>query len=109
MNRFYLTALRGIGMISFVGLAIALGLEPVLAQTFPNSDSTEVQRNEYDPNSNSSLGTLNPTDLIHRANLSRSRNLQEFSEDSQINLGNAAEEYKRLQQERLQQTTTPDN
>ena len=41
--------------------------------------------------------------IIHNANLSRSRNAGEFADDTRRNLQKAADEFKLLQQQRLQQ------
>lgn len=58
-------------------------------------------------------GGFDPMTLIHNANLSRSRSGGEFAEDTQRSLGDAAEQFKLLQQQQLQEVNqdafaTPD-
>ncbi|MBR8829434.1 MAG: hypothetical protein DSM107014_16315 [Gomphosphaeria aponina SAG 52.96 = DSM 107014] len=73
-----------------------------LAQSVNQQDN--YQSNEVDSFSGSSLGngSLNPLDLIHRANLSNGRSVDEFTQDSSANINDAATEFKRKQQEQLQ-------
>ncbi len=60
------------------------------------------QDNEKDPAGE--FGNIfNPMDLMHRSNLQRSRNASDFAEDTSNNLNKAAEEFKLMQQQRLQQ------
>lgn len=69
-----------------------------------NSQNSEVkyQSNEQSSTDNSSLGSFNPLDLIHNANLRRSRDAGQFEEDTNTNLNQAADDFKRLQQQRMQ-------
>jgi hypothetical protein len=57
-------------------------------------------------------GGFNAFDLIHRANMSRGRTMGEFQQETESGITNAAEEFKRQQNERLQNqqpeaTTSP--
>lgn len=92
--------------LAAIALAIAA---PVRAQfTSPNSDTNpnsgfnENERNEGQ--SEIFKGGLNPMQLIHNANLKRSRDGGEFADDTQTNLSRSAEEFKRQQRQRLEQT-----
>lgn len=105
--------------ILFLGLAggIVLGNQVSLAQqqesvpplqdyrSPPTESDTEIfQRNERSSSSSDLLGNgFDPINLIHNANLRRSRGGYEFAEDTQNNLNKAAEEFKRQQQQQLQQ------
>lgn len=84
----------GFGMITCLG-------QLSLAQTYNPDENT--QPNEESINGTSTFGnSFKPLDIIHRANLGRGRDMSEFNQDSQDNLNDAATEFKRLQQERLQ-------
>jgi hypothetical protein len=71
----------------------------------PAIPTTEgFQKNERSSQGSDFLGDgFNPLNLIHNANLRRSRNGADFAEDSQTNLNKAAADFKRQQQLRLQQ------
>jgi hypothetical protein len=94
--------------------ALLLGFTPVtLSQTEnydegllkPNTDGN-FQKNEVDSMGESTFGSgFDPMQMIHNANFRRSRNGAEFAEDTQNNLNNAAEEFKRLQQQRILEQT----
>ncbi len=86
---------------------------PAIAQTEdysngllqPNTEG-EFQKNEIDSTGESTFGSgFDPMQLIHNANFRRSRNGAEFAEDTQNNLNNAADEFKKLQQQRLLEQT----
>lgn len=82
-----------------VAACLAL-ITPCLAQVNPNSTNTDsFQSNEYDPATGSS--GLNPLDLIHRATMGNIRSPEEFREDSNENINNAANDFKQQQQELL--------
>ena len=91
-----------------LGLSIACTLSlitPTLAQD--NDQNGNYQSNEKDSMSGT-LGGIDPIDLIHNANLSNGRSSEEFNKDSQTQIQNSAEEFRRLQQERMQQdNSTP--
>jgi len=72
-----------------------------LAQSLNEQDN--FQSNEVDSFGGSTFGggSLNPLDLIHRANLSNGRSVDEFNQDSSENLNDAATDFKRKQQEML--------
>jgi hypothetical protein len=82
----------------------------VQAQTYtnPNNRNTggNFQRNELNPSNSIGDGSFNPLDLIHNANFYRGRNSSQFQEDTQEGLNKQAEEFKRRQQEQLQQNNT---
>ena len=94
-----------------LGAMIAVSyVKPAIAQQTNPQDPAPYQENEYDSMGSSSFGnSFNPLDLIHRANLSTDRSTEEFSEESQQNLNNAADQFKRQQQERLNQQSSPSN
>jgi len=77
-------------------------LSPALAQV-NSPDTPNYQQNEQD--SLSGPGGINPMDLIHRANMSTSRNPEQFQSDSQNQIDDAASEFKRQQQEHFQNQT----
>ena len=106
-------------------LAAAFGLfgivpswgEATLAQSTPSPDSPEspvlptpTNTPERDNSNREGVsgerrlgGSLNPFDLIHNSNLSRTRSLGEFAEDTEKNINSAAEEFKRLRLQQLQE------
>jgi hypothetical protein len=82
--------------------------EATLAQSVPTPNAPDTPTQSSEVNSNNTLGnTLNPMDLIHNANLSRSRNGGEFADDTQRQLKKAADEFKQMQLQRLQQQAAP--
>ena len=87
-----------------IGLGTLGGIpQIILAQSIDviNEDNS-YQSNEEDPAGE--FGDIfNPMDLMHRSNLQRSRNAGDFAEDTNNNLNKAAQEFKLLQQRRLQQ------
>ena len=87
-----------------LGLSIACTFSlvtPSFAQ-YKDQEDGAYQSNEEDPMSGT-LGGIDPIDLIHNANLSTGRNAEEFNQDSQLQIENSAEEFRRLQQERMLQ------
>jgi hypothetical protein len=89
-----------------LGLGAVLGVssfeQSALAQTIESQQPREYQSNEEDTFGRNALGGFNAMELMHRANLSRSRDSAEFQEDTNTNLDKAAQEFKRLQLQRLQ-------
>jgi hypothetical protein len=89
----------------FTLLGILGGLTPLTLAQSINSNSVDTNvapSNEKNPEGE--LGNVfNPIDVMHRANLERSRDGQEFAEDTRNSINKAAEEFKRMQQQRLQQ------
>ena len=67
------------------------------------------QSNEQDSLLGGQSNGFNPIDLIHRANLSNGRSLEEFNSESETNIKDSASEFKRLQQERLRQHQSSPN
>lgn len=76
----------------------------VFAQVTNSQNPTaQYQKNEVGSNENSSFGNgFNPLDFIHNANLRRSRDAGQFQEDTNSGLNQAANEFKRLQQQMMQ-------
>ncbi|MGK7943101.1 MAG: hypothetical protein AB4058_01360 [Microcystaceae cyanobacterium] len=71
----------------------------------PNTDGN-FQKNEVDSMGESTFGGgFDPMQLIHNANFRRGRNGAEFAEDTRNGLNDAAEEFKRLQQQRMLEQT----
>ena len=89
-------------------LSVSLGIvfsssliAPAMAQ-YRNQEDSGYQSNEENPMSGT-LGGIDPIDLIHNANLSNGRSAEEFDQDSQQQIQNSAEEFRRLQRERMLQ------
>lgn len=93
-----------------IGFGLVAASAPAIAQQ-TNPQSSPYQENEYDAMGSSTFGnSFNPLDWVHRANLSNGPSSEEFSQESQQNLHNAADEFKRQQQERLNQLpSNPEN
>lgn len=97
--------------INFFPLVIALSTlaitETATAQNISNNlnEPTNYQSNEYDPTLGPG-GSFDPMDLIHRATMGPSRNPSQFNEDTQKNISNAAEDFKKQQQQLLEQNTS---
>lgn len=115
MNHHFPTPLFALALSLTGSLAGSLGLSQVtLAQetiqnyTRPATPNSEgFQKNERSSQGGDTLGDgFNPINLIHNANLRRSRNGEDFAEDTQTNLNKAAADFKRQQQLRLQQSPT---
>lgn len=85
------------------GIISSLGQSSLAQSVNPSSDSN-YQNSEQNTLGGGTFGnSFNPLDIIHRANLSRSRDMGEFNQDTQNNLTSEADKFKRLQQERLLQ------
>jgi hypothetical protein len=90
---------------SAVLLGTILSIAPASAQVqnpLQNPNQPNYQSNERSTTGDSTLGNFNPLQLIHNANFQRSRGSTEFQEDSQLNMNQAAEEFKRQQREQIQ-------
>ena len=89
--------------IAVVGTVPIWG-EAALSQVLeiPNAPETEVTPSNESNGAELLRGGLNPVNIIHNANLSRSRNGSEFADDTRRNLQEAADEFKQLQLQRLQ-------
>lgn len=95
MNKYLLWgSISLIGMIGPMSMAVAQNIDP---------QSDTYQQNEQDALYRDI--NINPMDVIHNSNLSQSRNLEQFTQDTSQNINDAAAEYKRLQQQRLEQST----
>jgi len=88
-----------LGLISMVGFSPAFGQAPIdQEESYPSSERDTFS---------SELGDgLNPLDLIHRANFSRTRSLEEYRIDQQQNLDSAASEFRQQQQQLLQEQSS---
>jgi hypothetical protein len=103
--------LLNILVVSLAGIVGAIAARPAMAQSQTEYQSQTqqppvYQSNETDP-TKGQLGGFDPMSLIHNANLSRSRNGNDFAEDSQRNLSKAAADFKKMQQQQLQQNSEP--
>lgn len=85
-----------------VGLISMIGLSPAFSQT--SLDQEEPYPSTERDTFSSELGDgLNPLDLIHRSNFSRSRSLEEYRIDQQQDLDSAASEFRQQQQQLFQE------
>ena len=89
-----------------LGAVLGVSKPSVAQQSDPQLFNDSYQSNEQDSSGMNSLGNLNPMDLYHQINLNQGRNSDEFRQDSQEDIKDAASEFKRQQQEQMQQTTT---
>ncbi|BFM38568.1 hypothetical protein [Synechocystis sp. LKSZ1] len=96
-----LTLLAG----SLVSLFL-MSAQPTPAQTHNSTTNDGFQSNEQNVNGFGTSG-FDPLSLIHNANFSRSRNSSDFADDTNQNLNKAAQEFKRQQQQQLQQLSAP--
>ena len=77
---------------------------PSLAQKNLEPVNDGYQSNEYDAMTGTAgAAGLNPMNIIHRANLGGFRDPREFQDETQRNLDDAAADFKRQQQEQLQE------
>ena len=80
-----------------------------LAVAQSSADDLGYQSNEKDPTYGDAPGGLNPMDLMHRAQQLGGRSAAEFYQESEVQLNDSANDFKRLQQQRIleqQQPTT---
>ncbi len=97
---FSLNVLKLTIFLSLIGMLIGTAQA---SPANPNKDDG-YQTNEQNSTTGSTFGSsFNPFDIIHNATFRRSRDAAEFSEDTQQNLNTAAQEFKRLQQEKFKQ------
>ena len=88
------------GIIPFWG-------EVALAQSVDTSTAKDPSTQSNEVNSNNPLGNgLDLNNLIHNANLRRSRSGGEFASDTQMQLKKAADDFKQMQLQRIQQQQT---
>ena len=85
-----------------ISVSVIFGqINSAIAQT-GNSGNEGYQSNERDAlYGGSTFGDFNPMDAIHNLKFRNSRNSEEFSQDSQVQINNSASEFKRLQQQRV--------
>ncbi|MFM1843778.1 MAG: hypothetical protein RLZZ490_2521 [Cyanobacteriota bacterium] len=91
-------------MIAVLSLgSVLIPLNPAQAQYTVPGGEAPFNANEVDPTKQGLGNGFDPMSLIHNANLSRSRNGVDFAEDTQRTLNEAADQFKKLQQQRLEQ------
>jgi hypothetical protein len=91
-------------------LSLLVGLNSVASAQINSEATGAYQKNEQSTTGSSTFGNdFNPMNLIHNANLRRSRGGDEFRQDTANELDRAAEEFKKLQQQRLQEAQSADN
>jgi hypothetical protein len=78
-----------------------------LAVAQSSADELGYQSNEKDPTYGDAPGGLNPLDLMHRAQQLNGRSAAEFNQESEVQINNSANDFKRLQQQRLEQQQQP--
>ena len=103
LNKFSLVFGLGVVLTSVAGFNSL-----VVAQS--SADDLGYQSNEKDPTYGNAPGGLNPMDLMHRAQQLNGRSAAEFNQESEAQTNNSANDFKRLQQQRIleqQQPTTP--
>ena len=92
-----LNIVLSLGMIT----ASIPGYSPsTLAQSQLNQDPN-YQSNEKNSLYGDGITGINPMELIHRANLSNGRTMEEFNQESAGQIQNSASEFKRLQQQKI--------
>lgn len=96
--------------LSRLSLAFGLGIALTtvtgfnfLAVAQSSADNLGYQSNEKDPTYGDGLGGLNPLDLMHRAQQLNGRSADEFNQESEVQINNSAADFKRLQQQRIQE------
>ncbi|MGA1623548.1 MAG: hypothetical protein ACO36E_12600 [Synechocystis sp.] len=87
--------------------SVLASLVPAQAQYLPPGNETPFTANEVDPTKQGLGNGFDPMSLIHNANLSRSRNGADFADDTQRTLNEAADQFKKMQQQRLEQMQQP--
>jgi hypothetical protein len=91
-------------------LAGMFNFSPASLAQVSNSDSDGYQSNEKDALYGGDGFSLNPMELIHRANLNNGRSGEEFEQESQQNMSTSAADFRKQQLERLNNrssTSTP--
>lgn len=86
-----------------VALTLISGWKVTASAQYQAPEDDSFQSNEQDATYGGGATGFNPIDLIHRANLNNGRSLEDFNDESANNIKNSASEFKRLQQQRLQQ------
>ncbi len=75
--------------------------QSVNAQYQSTEDNPGYQSNEKDSLYGEGISGINPMELIHRANLSNGRSLEEFNQESAGQIQDSASTFKLLQQQRI--------
>ncbi len=99
----YFSLTRFLAIATLTTGSVLAPLLPAQAQYATTGSETPFTANEVDPTKQGLGGGFDPMSLIHNANLSRSRNVADFVDDSQRTLNEAADQFKLLQQQRLQE------
>ncbi|MDB9313919.1 hypothetical protein PN462_12470 [Spirulina sp. CS-785/01] len=86
----------------FLSLILPFLASASLAQTPHNSTNEGFQRNERDSLFEGENG-LNPLDIMHRVNMGNKPSMGEFRQQTDRNLNEASEEFRRQQLQLLQQ------
>ena len=92
-------------LTSTLGLILISG-QPSYAQPVNQKQPEPFQANEQNPLYGNGI---NPMDLIHNANLLNGRSAADFMEDTNENLDQATDDFKKLQLERMQQQQLESN
>lgn len=87
------------GAIAFLGQA-AFAQQSV--NGMDNQERSEYQNNEQDSMNGSFGNSFNAMDIIHRARMNRGRSMGDFEQETNTGIRNAADDFKRQQNERLQ-------
>jgi hypothetical protein len=87
------------GAIAFLGQA-AFAQQSV--NGMDNRDEPGYQTNERDQMSGSFGNSFNAMDIIHRARMNRGRTMGDFEQETNTGIRNAADDFKRQQNERIQ-------
>jgi hypothetical protein len=82
---------------------LAQSVNPQSVNPMDNRDRDGYQSNEQNALGGSFGNSFDAFDLIHRANMNRGRSAGEFQQDTDSGIRNAADEFKRQQNERLQE------
>ena len=88
-----------------ISLLLSLGLMGLFPSLVNAQAINEKEPNPFQDNEKSPVygEGINPMDLIHNANLLNSRSASDFAEDTDKNLNQAADDFKREQQRRIQE------
>ncbi|ACK66594.1 hypothetical protein PCC8801_2589 [Rippkaea orientalis PCC 8801] len=98
-------AFKKLALVALVFGTITGFSSVTVAQSLNRIDQDPYQKNEQNPEGE--FGNIfSPIDMMHNSNLQRSRNSSDFAEDTTNNLNKAAEEFKRIQQQRLEQDSS---
>ena len=98
MNQFKpLNVLLSLGIIT----TLIPGYTTFALAQYTVKEEPGYQSNERDSLYGDGFTGINPLDLIHRANLSNGRSIEEFNQESAGYIQNSASEFKLLQQKKI--------